>query len=237
MRLRKVLPACFLQAALALTTAAAASGQSRIDSFGNRGGDPAGADLKKSALSLVVPGLAQMRMGETNRGLVFMAAEAGFWAGFAVFRVQGSLRRDSYIEMAGLFAGVPGPEGRGEEYYRRISNWSSSDAYNEMIRREARARYGDDLEGREAYFEANRVAPDAEWRWESFSAQQRYREKRRDSAAAYKNARNMLGMSLANRVISMLDAALLARRQDLSLAVTPGDEPASARLSLTFTLP
>ncbi len=237
MKMLSVLSACLLAATAAMAPAGEASGQSRTDPFGGRSEDVPGANLKRSALSLLLPGLGQMRLGETNRGIVFLTAEAGFWAGFAVFQVQGSLRKDSYIEMAELFAGVSDAKGRDDEYYRRISNWSSSFAYNQVIRREARALYGDDLDGREAYYEANRVTPDAEWRWDSHAAQMRYRDKRRDSAAAYKNSRNMLGLALANRVVSMLDAALLARRQGLSLTMSPGEEPATARLSLTYSLP
>lgn len=237
MRTPSLLPASLLAVSLAMAASGDASGRSGPDAPGAGSGDDPGPNLRKSALSLLLPGLGQMRLGETSRGMAFLTAEAGFWAGFAVFRTQGSLRKDSYIEMAGLFAGVLSASGRSDEYYRRISNWSSSDAYNQVIRREARVLHGDDLEAREAYYEVNRVAPDAEWRWESDAARQRYRDKRRDSAAAYRNSRNMLGLALANRVVSMLDAALLARRKGLSLTLSPAEGPAAARLSLTYSLP
>jgi hypothetical protein len=168
-------------------------------------------------------------------------AEGAIWTTFGVSRVQGSWRRDSYVEMARLDAGVAEPEGRADSYYRLIGAWPSSDLYNEVVRREARTFHPDDLEARAAYFEANRVSADIAWRWESQAAWDRYHEKRSESRRAYRRARNMLGLALANRVAAMIDAALLAQRDSgrsaLRLEVAPGDEPGAGAVQLTLRLP
>jgi hypothetical protein len=200
-----------------------------------------GQNLKVLGLSFLLPGLAHWSMGQRTRGTAFLAAEAGLWGAFAGFRVQGSIRRDSYVEMARLHAAVERPEGRGEEYYRRISSWPSSDRFNELIRQDARTLYGDDLAGRAAYEQANRVPSDEAWNWESHAAQDRYRQKRSDSRVAFRRARNMLGLAVVNRAVAMVDAALTAHPKNkagaLRLQMLPGGEPASAELRFSYALP
>jgi hypothetical protein len=56
--------------------------------------------------SLAIPGAGHLYMGRTTRAQVFGAAELGVWTGFATFRVQGHTRKEDYIEMAEVFAGV-----------------------------------------------------------------------------------------------------------------------------------
>lgn len=200
-----------------------------------------GENARRVGLSLLLPGAAHLHMGERRRAAAFIVAEAATWTAWGVFRVQGAQRRDSYIEMAKLDAGVPDAEGRGDAYYHLLGSWSSSDAYDQLVRREARDLYPDDLQARAAYFEANRTAADRSWRWESLAAWDRYRAKRNDSRQAYRSARMMLGLAAANRVVAMVDAALLARRQggdgSWRMQAEPGAEPGSFSVSLSLPLP
>jgi hypothetical protein len=196
---------------------------------------------KRIGLSLLLPGAAQLRMGDGRRAAAFLVTEAATWTAWVVFRAQGSQRRHSYIEMAELQAGVAHAGGRDEAYYRLLTNWSSSDAYDQLVRRDARDRYPDDLAGRAAYFEANRTPADRAWRWESQTDWDRYRAKCSDSQHAYRSARMMLGVAVANRVVAMVDASLSAGRSrqvsGLRLQMAPGAEPGSALLSLSLRLP
>jgi hypothetical protein len=198
-------------------------------------------NAKRIGLSLLLPGAAQLRMGEGRRAAAFLVTEAATWTAWAVFRTQGSQRRHSYIEMAELQAGVSHAGGRDDAYYQLLGNWSSSNAYDQVVvRREARDRYQNDLPGRAAYFEANRTPADRAWRWESQAEWDRYRAKRNDSRQAYRSARMMLGLAAANRLVAMVDASLLAGRHQrdtgLRLRVAPGAEPGSALLSLSLRL-
>lgn len=200
-------------------------------------------NLRAIGLSLLLPGLAQLEAGETTRGVAMIAAEAGIWTAFTVFRVQGARREDSYIEMASLFAGVENAKGRSDDYYKRIGTSLSSDAYDELTRRDARTLYGDDLEAREVYFEQNRVPPDQAWQWESYAALQRYQEKRSDAQLSFKRSRNMIGLAAVNRVVAMIDAVLLGDREDggstTRVEFRPGWDGGAdlGRLCLTRTLP
>ncbi len=237
-RPRRRIALCAVMAAACLLPAGSqAAGEARSSAAP----DGRKLSLKAIGLSLLVPGVAQIRMGEKNRGIAFLVADAGFWSSFAAFRVQGSIRKDSYVTLAGIGAGIQKPEGRTEEYYRRIGDWYSSEYYDQTVRAEARDLYGDDLAGREAYYEAHKVPPDQAWRWESTAAWSRYRKKRNDTSSSYRWSRNMLGLAAANRVAALIDAAVLAnragRRTTVHMDVTPGETPASAELRLSYLFP
>jgi hypothetical protein len=211
---------------------------------GTESGDPEARarHLKTVGLSLILPGLGHLADGQSRRAVPFLVAEAGFWAGFATYRVRGSLRRDSYQELAGIGAGIRSPKGRSDEYYRLIGVWPSSDSYNEIIRREARALYGDDLAGRASYFESHQVPADEAWSWESQAAWDRYRAKRRESQQAFRRARTAVALAAANRVAAILDFALFSHGREvaqggLHLRCEPGPLPASARIGLSCELP
>jgi hypothetical protein len=238
--LRHGLPAAVLLAAMVASGALGAGGA------GGAGSAPGsevsgGENARRIGLSLLLPGAAQLRMGEGHRAVAFLVAEAATWTAWAVFRTQGALRKDSYVEMAELDAGVLRAGGRDDAYYRLLGNWSSSNSYDQLIRREARDLYGDDLQGRAAYFEANRTPADRAWRWKTLASWDRYSAKRNDSRKAYRSARMMLGLAAANRVVAMVDASLLASRRGrntgLRLQAIPGPDLGSAAVGLSLQLP
>lgn len=195
--------------------------------------------LSSIGLSLLLPGSAQLKAGRTGRGLLFLGAEGAIWTAFAAFRVQGGLRRDSYLEMARLFAGVEHPEGRDDDYYRLLGLISSSDVYDIVVRSDARRFYPDDLEAREAYVAEHRIPNDRAWQWESDAARERYRAKRNDSQSAYRASRNMIGLAVVNRLAAMFDAVLAERDGGSAthLRLVPGGERGTACLAITRELP
>jgi hypothetical protein len=198
--------------------------------------------LKLLGLSLLLPGLGQRSLGATNRGYAFMGVEAAIWSAFGVFQVQGNRREDSYVEMAKLFAGVPSPSGRDSDYYRLLGSYRSSDEYDDEVRRDARARYGGDLQGRADYFEQHRIQDDQVWYWSSKSDWQRYKDKRQDSNTAYKHAETMIGLAVANRLIAAVDALRIAHKQEIGgamsfyLTADPADPSEPARLCVSIPL-
>lgn len=195
--------------------------------------------LSSIGLSLLLPGSAQLKSGRTGRGLLFLGAEGAIWTAFAAFRVQGGLRRDSYLEMAQLFAGVEHPEGRDDDYYRLLGLISSSDVYDIVVRSDARRFYPDDLEAREAYVAEHRIQGDRAWQWESDAARERYRAKRNDSQSAFRASRNMIGLAVVNRLAAMFDAVLSEREGGSAthLRLVPGGERGVACLALSRELP
>jgi len=196
-------------------------------------------NLKSIGLSVLLPGLAQYQMGHKLRAAAYFTAEAALWSAFAGYRIQGSQREDSYIQMAELFAGVDDAHRLSDEYYKLLAGWPSSDLYNEIVvRREARTRHGDDLEERAAYYEENKIQGDEMWTWVSNAARERYQVKRSDAKRSYKYSRNMIGLAVANRVVAMIDAVLLERKQaNLRVELAPDPRARGARFAVSRELP
>lgn len=173
------------------------------------------AKLKLLALSLLLPGLGHRSLGESDRFYGFVTAEASIWGVFTGYNLQGKIRKDSYVEMAHLSAGVSKARGRSDEYYRLLGVYFSSDQYDDEIRRDARARYDDDLAARADYYEKNRIRDDQAWRWASSEALDRYRQKRNDSNRSYKRAGYMIGIAAANRLLAAVDVIRIAHKRKL----------------------
>lgn len=198
--------------------------------------------LKILGLSLLLPGLGHRALGEDARSTPFFVAEAGVWTAYGVFQTQGHLRKDSYVEMAEIFAGIDDADGRSGEYYRNVGTYRTSDDYDDEVRRDARARHGDDLAAREAYFQAHRVPDPQRWEWTSRAQWARYREKRSDANQSFKRADYMIGFAVANRLVAAIDAMLLVHRRsqetswNLHLEGDPFDpqEPARLRFAYSF---
>ena len=172
-------------------------------------GDGGPSRSKALLLSTLLPGAGQYYVGKTTRAKVFFVAEAAIWTSFIVFQVQGHLRQDSYIEYAGLMAGVDA-EDKPEDFYRALGQYMRSDpgpgSYNEDVRREARALYPYDEAAQERYLQENGYFGEDAWEWESVEDQARYKSLRKKSLFSFEKATYMLGLAVANRVIAAMDA-------------------------------
>ncbi len=181
-------------------------------------------------------------MGLTNRAYFYMGPEAALWGAFGVFEVKGKIRRDSYVEMAELFGGVSDASGRSSEYYRLLGSFRTSAEYDDEVRRDARSRMGNDLQGRADYFERHRIRDELAWSWVSIEEWQRYKNKRQQSNAAYKRAGTMVGLAVANRLLAAVDALRIAHRTSSGPALgfrieaDPGDPREPARFCVSLPL-
>lgn len=204
--------------------------------------DPPGR-LKVLGLSLLLPGLGHRALGYPERSTALMTADAAIWTSFVTFRVQGSIRKDGYVEMAKTGAGVEQPDGRSDEYYRLLGSYSSSELYDDEIRRDARARFPYDLQARATYFDQHRVPDDQRWEWASSAEWKRYRDKRGDSLHSIKRSHYMLGLAVANRLVAAVDALRLVHRRGqepalgLFLTADPLDPTAPALVGVSYRLP
>lgn len=198
--------------------------------------------LKVLGATLLVPGWGHRMLGQNTRATAFMSAEGAIWIGFGAFRLQGEVRKDRYVEMAELFAGVPEAEGRSDEYYRRLGDYRSAEIYDDEVRRDARARYGDDLAARAAYFERYRVPDDQWWEWDSSAEWRRYRDKRSDSLRSFKRSQYLVGVAVANRLVAAVDAMRSVHRRDrepqvgLFLNADPFDPSSTVRVGVRLPL-
>jgi hypothetical protein len=177
---------------------------------------------KKAMLySLLIPGLGQQAAGRGERARVFYAIEAGIWTSFAVFRIQGDDRKDRYIDYAEFAAGVDG-SGKDDNYWRTLAQYERSDpgpgSANEFIRRQARALYPGDLAAQQRYFEENGYFGEETWDWQNADNLAKYRELRTKSLDSYDRAELSIFAAIANRVVSVIDAARVAGQANRTAA-------------------
>jgi len=156
------------------------------------------ADKRKSStkailLSLAVPGLGEWYAGRKSRAVGFFLAEAGIWASYTLFKFKQSWLEDDYINFAIQHAGA-NPNDKSDHYFDMLGFYNSRDIYNKNSL----------VYSRENPFFPE--TPDWDWQWQSDELRNQYREIKNSSKAQNRNANFVLGVALANRVISAVDA-------------------------------
>ena len=177
-------------------------------------GDRGKSRAKALALSTLLPGAGQYYAGKKGRAKFFFLTESAIWTSFIVFEVQGYLRKGSYADYAQLMAGVDA-EGKPEDFYRALGRYMRSDpgpgSYNEDVRREARALYPDDKQQQDQYLQENGFFGKDAWQWQSEEDRAYYSSLRKKSQLSFRRATYMLGVAVANRILSAMDAARSVR--------------------------
>lgn len=203
-------------------------------------GAPQAVNPKKVMLySLLLPGLGQQMAGRDQRARVYYGIEAAIWTAWVVNRLEGSARKDRFIEFAQLEAGV-GAGKADDEYWRTIALFERSDpgpgSANEYVRRMARALYPGDRAAQEKYLEENGYFGDRAWDWGGTDDLQRYRSLRSQSLDAYHRAEYSIGLAIVHRLVSMVDAVLVARQANKAHApgVEQGATEPRGRFGLAF---
>ena len=163
--------------------------------------------------SALLPGLGQRYLGAPGRGFVFMSAEAATWGTWGAFKTQEWLRRENYIEMAQVFAGVAGDE-HEDDYWKAVGQHASWLDYNEWLRYQARREYGYGTDAYSAYISDNEIGPDLAWDWNSTDRRVDYLIKRKASNLAERRATYTLYALLVNRVVSLVDVWRLHRDRE-----------------------
>jgi hypothetical protein len=191
--------------------------------------------------SLLLPGLGEHYLGHTGRAKVFFATEGLIWTSFAVFRVQGAHREDLYREYAEVHAGVSPRD--DDDFYRQIGNFNSSDgpySANEVVRRQARAIYPNNPDAQQSYFDENAYTGDNAWNWSDPSIREQYRDLRSSSLDAFHRSELSIGAAVANRLLSIIDAGILASKLNRAASPESGGvswqiqaEPEGGRLTLS----
>ncbi|MGC9362882.1 MAG: hypothetical protein ACP5F3_08135, partial [Candidatus Syntrophosphaera sp.] len=170
---------------------------------------PKGALLGMSAL---LPGTGEIALGRNTRGAVLLGADVlAFTSLWATNRQKDDLI-DSYERYATVYAGIP--EGMDEQYYQHIQEYVSSDEFNQFQELNARNYYliyTYDPEGYSEYMAANTYDPSEAWEWQSEQHQDHYDKLRRDTQTTKMYVNLSLGAIILNRVISVIDVALLSR--------------------------
>lgn len=167
--------------------------------------------------SMTLPGWGQATLGRRTSTMFFGLTEAAIWGSFTAFRIQSAIRQDNYMRLAAIFAGLE-LKGRNEEWRRMVGGFSSSEEYNRLVvARDAANIYLSDPQhpdyaGYRAYIETHSLRGTDTWNWTSREAQERYRGERKYAQRAAQRANTALAVAVANRIVSALHAARVAKR-------------------------
>ena len=171
-------------------------------------GSSKGAMLRSVAL----PGWGQMHLGHTTRGIIFMSLDALTWAGVGLSYLEGTFNRDDYTWLAISEAGVSVSNLSGD-FLDDMSDFASSDEFNDYIHRLARYYYPDDPDAQRAYYESNARFGSESWNWSSDDARIQFSDRLRDSRQWFRRSMYIAAFAVVNRVVSAIDASLLDERQ------------------------
>jgi len=171
-------------------------------------------------MSALVPGTGQIALGQTNRGAALLGLDilalSSYWA---TGRQKNDLI-DSYTRYAQVYAGIP--EDMGERYYQHVQEYLSSDEFNQSVELAARNYYLIyiyDPDGFAQYMLENTYSEEEAWAWQSTLQQDHYRKLRRKTQTTKMYQNLSLGVVILNRVISIIDVALISRDPSKSTAL------------------
>lgn len=154
-----------------------------------------GRKAKAGFLSLLLPGAGQFYNGDRKKAFIFAGVEVAVWASYFTFDVMGDNRSETYREYAGIYAGAAGEH--NDKYWQVVGRYMDSDAYNEAVRREARAT------GQSA---AGLVGTGDAWQWRNNDHLRTYQDLRADANRAYDRRDFMTLFAIVNRAVAVFDA-------------------------------
>jgi hypothetical protein len=154
---------------------------------------------KAAFLSLLLPGAGEIYAGSQTKGKIFLSVEASFWAGFFGFHTYGSWLKRDYKIYAASHAGV-NLSGKSDDFFDDLAFYYSRDEYNQFA----------------LLYHREDVKPYPEndfwnWEWNSSNSKSYYRDLKNRSKTAYRKALYMVGLSVVNRIVSVIDAMRTVR--------------------------
>jgi len=154
---------------------------------------------KAFLLSLAVPGMGEFYAGSKRMGTIFLCTEIALWAGYFAFQTYGDWKEQDFKQYATAHAGVH-TKGKNHRYFVNIEHFDNVRAYNEakLQQRDPNALYPENDE--------------YSWQWDKTSHRLKYEKMRVASDQAYSRAVLMIGVIVANHIISGIDAIRVVRQ-------------------------
>lgn len=188
--------------------------------------------------SLTLPGWGQASLGHETAAWVFGLVEAATWVSFSAFKIQESMRRETYERTAMLSAGIS-LDGRDEEFRRIVGSYLSSEEYNRLVVfRDAANLFYDDPAMYRQYIAENELKGEDAWAWSSVDELFRYRSQRQNVQRAANRANTALAVAIGNRILSAIHAARIAgtsgQERSWHLEYVPDvEDPTAFRVGVT----
>lgn len=154
---------------------------------------------KAALLSFLLPGAGELYGGANTKGKIFIFSEASVWAVYFGFKTYGNWLEDDYKSYAASHAKVD-LTGKPDGFFDQLAFYDTRDMYNQYAllyhRGEIQAYPADDFWN---------------WEWENKESRLYYRDIKNRSKDASRRALYMVGLSVVNRIISVVDAMKTVR--------------------------
>lgn len=142
--------------------------------------------------SLLIPGWGESYLGYHGTARTFFWTDVALWATAIGLEVYSRWREDQFMSFAATHSGAQ-MEGKSDGFYAAISNYMSTEEYNEA---KLRTRDFDALYTDPAYF----------WAWDSDQNRREYDHIRISSRSAHSKIFFLIGAAALNRLISVIDS-------------------------------
>jgi len=166
--------------------------------------------------SAILPGWGESIIGKKSQAKVFFIVEGTLWLSYAGFNYFGQKGLSSSRSFAVDHSGA-NPERADDEYYDLLEDYMTADDYNLEVERNASLYYPDDPVRQQNYINENGFFGADVWSWDTSASRTEYWQNRRQAREHLQRASFMSGFALINRLVSVINVAVLNRQEDFSL--------------------
>lgn len=162
---------------------------------------------KAMFMSLLIPGWGQRYAAANTKSAVFFGLEVGLWTTYGGLTAYGNWRENDYETYAASHAGV-NLDGKNYTYFIDVGNFNDIYEHNEYR-----------LEQRNW----NKYYQDVEfwyWNWDSKEHMQKFDDLRISADTADNRAKFVLGLIVANHIVSAIDAVWSVHKYEKKQAST-----------------
>lgn len=169
-------------------------------------------------MSAVLPGTGEIYSGNLTRGVILTTADLILL--YSANRASGEIKwlDSSFKQFAYAKADIP--QNSSTDYYNLIHDYINSQQYNAEVelyfRNLGLARYNDPAYYNDQILLYSIPAEDS-WQWENETDWNKYRSIRKDKQTQILNRKLFIGAAIANRIISVLDSAILIKKYNKRL--------------------
>lgn len=171
--------------------------------------------------SALVPGWGEWIQGRQGVARTFFVVEGSVWTGYTGFTYLGHQSMTSSRAYAVEHAGA-NPLRSDDEYFEIVEDYPSSDDYNFIVERDASYYYPNDPPRQQAYIANNGYFGADAWMWDTLASRTQYSETRRTGRGHLRRASFFTGFLVINRIVSIIDVALLTDSERVGLSAGPG---------------
>ena len=166
--------------------------------------------------SAILPGWGESIIGKKNQAKVFFIVEGTLWLSYAGFNYFGQKGLSSSRAFAVDHCGA-NPTRADADYYDVLEDYMSADDYNLEVERNASLYFPDDPAQQQNYINENGYFGADAWSWDTSASRTGYWQSRRLAREHLQRASFMSGFVLINRLVSVINVAVLNRQENFSL--------------------